>query len=198
VSLQGVFQKCFSFGALKPVVVDVSDAAMTSDAGLIPIRQFDQGIGLSQRFAGALDDSRDPTRTRHTFLEMVRTRLYGILAGYEDQNDHDTLRSDPVFKLIADRSPVAGDLASQPTHSRFENSISVASLRRLRDVFIDQFIDSFEEPPATLTLDMDPFDDPAHGGQQLIMFHGYYGQYQYLPRVITCAENDQVQHGCFS
>ncbi|MBI1312653.1 IS1380 family transposase [bacterium] len=196
MSLQGVFQKCFSLGALKPVVVEVSDAAMTSDAGLIPIRQFDQVVGLSERFSGALDDFRDPARTRHRLLEMVRARMYGIPAGYEDQDDHDTLRSDPVFKLIADRSPDTGDLASQPTHSRFENAVSVRSLLRLRDVFIDQFIGSFEQPPAQLTLDMDPFDDPAHGQQQLIMFHGYYGQYQYLPRVITCAENDQVVMFC--
>ena len=101
---------------------------------------------------------------------MVRSRVYGILAGYEDQNDHDALRSDPAFKLIADRSPTDGDLASQPTLSRFENAINIASLRRLRDVFLDQFIASFETPPRQLTFDLDAVDDPAHGveahGQQ--------------------------------
>jgi hypothetical protein len=74
---------------------------------------------------------------------MVRARVYGILAGYADQNDHDTLRTDPVFKLVADRSPGEGDLASQPTLSRFENVISIPSLKRLRDVFLDQFIAFF-------------------------------------------------------
>jgi hypothetical protein len=102
------------------------------------------------------------------------------------------LRFDPVFQLIADRSPEDEPLASQPTLSRFENAIDIPSLYRLRDVLVDQFIASFEEPPARLTLDIDVFDDPTHGAQQLTLFHGYYDQYQYLPRVITCAENDLV------
>src|SRR4029453_8385077 len=75
-------------------------------------RRFDQRIGLTRAFTDALDDPRDPGLTEHTFLEMVRSRVYGILAGYADQNDHDTLRTDPVFKLVADRSPHDGDLAS--------------------------------------------------------------------------------------
>jgi hypothetical protein len=122
---------------------------------------------------------------------MVRSRVYGILAGYEDQNDHDTLRADPVFKLIADRSPEDHDLASQPTLSRFENGINIPSLKRLRDVFIDQFLASFDTPPRHLTFDLDAIDDPAHGRQQLTFWHGYYDQNQYLPLVITCADNDQ-------
>src|SRR5262249_33738606 len=127
----------------------------------------------------------------HSFTEMVRMRIFGILAGYEDQNDHDTLRHDPVFKLVADRSPQDGDLASQPTLSRFENAISIPSLTRLRDVFLDQFIASFDMPPRHLTFDLDAVDDPAHGHQQLTCWHGYYDQNQYLPLVITCADNDQ-------
>ena len=87
-------------------------------------------------------------------------------------------------------------MASQPTLSRFENTVDVASLNRLRDVFLDQFLASFEEPPVRLTFDIDPFDDPTHGAQQLTFFHGYYGQYQYLPRAITCADNDQVVMIC--
>jgi len=131
---------------------------------------------------------------------MVRSRVYGILAGYEDQNDHDTLRADPVFKLVADRSPEDDDLASQPTLSRFENAISIKSLKRLRDVFLDQFIASFDTPPRHLTFDLDAVDDPAHGQQQLTFWHGYYDQNQYLPLVITCADNDQfvmlsLRHG---
>jgi hypothetical protein len=110
---------------------------------LLPVRQFDQRIGLTQAVADALDNPRNPERTEHTFLEMVRARVYGILAGYEDQNDHDTLRSDPVFKLVAGRSPEENDPASQPTVSRFEKVISIKSLKRLRDVFLDQFIASF-------------------------------------------------------
>src|SRR5262245_65707083 len=104
-----------------PLVLEPSPGQRTGDAGLLPVRQFDQRIGLTQAFANALDDPRDPALTEHTFLEMVRARVYGILAGYADQNDHDTLRTDPVFKLVADRSPEDDGLASQPTLSRFEN-----------------------------------------------------------------------------
>ena len=123
-------------------------------------------------------------------------RVYGILADYPDQNDHDVLRSDPIFKLLCDRSTTDNDLASQPTLSRFENATEVSSFWRLRDVFIDQFIASFPTPPRRLTLDMDPFDDPTHGGQQLTFFHGCYDQYQYLPRIITCAENELTVGVC--
>jgi hypothetical protein len=122
---------------------------------------------------------------------MVRSRVYGILAGYADQNDHDTLRADPVFKLVAGRSPEDDDLASQPTLSRFENAMSIQSLKRLRDVFLDQFIASFDGPPRHLTFDLDAVDDPAHGHQQLTFWHGYYDPNQHLPLAITCAENDQ-------
>jgi hypothetical protein len=121
---------------------------------------------------------------------MVRQRIYGILADYEDQNDHDTLRSDPVFKVIADRLPDDPDLASQPTLSRFENAVVIVDLWRLRDVLVDTFLQSFDRPPGHLTLDLDPVDDPAHGQQQLTMFNAYYDENQYLPIVITCAEND--------
>jgi hypothetical protein len=173
MSIQPAWQLSFDFFQ-RPVVNEPSRAALTSDAGLLPLRQFDQHIGLTQAFADALDDPRNPNLTEHTFLEMVRCRVYGILADYEDQNDHDTLRTDPAFKLIADRSPGDADLASQPTLSRFENSIDIPSLKRLRDVFIDQFIASFDTPPRHLTLDLDAIDDTAHGHQQLTFWHGYY------------------------
>ena len=97
-----------------------------------------------------------------------------------------------VFKLLADRPPDGPDLASQPTLSRFENAVSIPDLWRLRDVFVDLFIQSFDKPPGHLTFDIDAFDDPAHGQQQLIMFHGYYEQFQYLPIAFTCAENDMA------
>ncbi|HWT82917.1 MAG TPA: IS1380 family transposase, partial [Candidatus Methylomirabilis sp.] len=190
MSIQRAWQQTFDFFD-RPVVIEPSQAILSSDAGLLPLRQFDEHIGLTPAFAHALDDPRDPDLTDHTFLEMVRSRIYGILADYEDQNDHDTLRTDPIFKLIADRSPEDADLASQPTLSRFENAINIPSLKHLRDVFIDQFIASFPSPPRRLTLDLDAIDDPAHGHQQLTFWHGYYDQNQYLPLAITCAENDQ-------
>jgi hypothetical protein len=172
--------------------MEISPAALSSDTGLLPVRQFDERIGLTSGFADALRDTRDPTFTKQSLLGMVRQRIYGIIADYEDQNDHDTLRSDPVFKLIAGRLPGDLDLASQPTLSRFENAVTIADLWQLRDEFAERFMQSFDGPPLRITLDLDAFDDPAHGRQQLIMFHGYYDQYQYLPIIITCAENDEV------
>jgi hypothetical protein len=109
---------------------------------------------------------------------------------YEDQNDHASLRSDPVFKLIAQRLPDYLDLASQPTISRLENAVTAADLLRMEEWFIDRFIESFAAAPSQLTLDVDLFDDPTHGDQPLTLLHGFYNQYQYLVRVITCAEND--------
>ena len=203
MSLQSVPQLSLDFFPSRPVHIEISTAPLSTDAGLLPIRQFDGRIRLTEQFAAALQDKRDPIFTRQPLLDMARQRIFGILADYEDQNDHDTLRSDPIFKLIADRLPDDPDLASQPTLSRFENAVSIPDLWRLRDVFVDLFIQSFETPPGHITLDLDAFDDPAHGDQQLIMFHGYYEQYQYLPIVVTCAENDMtvmigLRHGTCS
>jgi hypothetical protein len=192
MSLQSVPPLSLDFFPSRPIQIELSSSPLTSDAGLLPIRQFDEQIRFTTQLADALHDLRDPKLVEQSLLSMVRQRIYGILADYEDQNDHDTLRSDPVFKVIADRLPDDPDLASQPTLSRFENAVSIADLWRLRDVLVDQFIQSFATPPSHLTFDLDAFDDPAHGDQQLIMFHGYYNQHQYLPIVITCAENDMV------
>jgi hypothetical protein len=196
MSLQSAWQKSFVFLGSKPVVVEPVEEHVTSDAGLLPIRQFDEQIGFTADFAAALRDTRHGPFVDHSFIEMSRSRIYGILAGYADQNDHDQLRYDPVFKLLAGRRPSDDELASQPTLSRFENAIDIPSLWRLRDVFIDQFLDSFDEPPHRLTFDIDTFDDPTHGQQQLTFFHGYYEQYQYQPRLITCAANDLVVMAC--
>jgi hypothetical protein len=196
VIIQSAWQLSFDFFGSRPVVVEPLASQVSSDAGLLPFRQLDEQLGLTRRFAEALHDRRHVGYIGHTFLEMARARIYGILADYADQNDHDVLRSDPIFKLICDRSIEDKDLASQPTLSRFENAIGPRSFFALRDVLLEQFIGSFDTPPTHLTLDIDPFDDATHGEQQLTFFHGYYDQYQYLPRVITCAENDLVLCVC--
>ena len=119
MSIQTAWQATFDFWDDLPILVEPSQAQLSSDGGLLPLRQFDEQIGLTRQFAQALQDARAPGLITHSFLEMVRSRIYGILAAYEDQNDHDTLRYDPIFKLVADRSPDADPLASQPTLSRF-------------------------------------------------------------------------------
>lgn len=188
MSIQSVLR--FEYDFLRPIDVEPIEEQVTSDAGLLPIRQFDEGLGWSAGFAAQVHDKR--CGGLHTLVEMVRQRVFGILAGYEDQNDHDTLRSDGVFKLLAGRLPDDDDLASQPTLSRLENSVTAGDLLRLQDWFLEKFIESFDEPPRSLTLDIDTFDDPTHGQQHLTFYHGFYGQHQYLARVITCAENDLV------
>lgn len=182
----------FDFLPGLPIVVETQATLLSSDAGILPIRQFDDQIGFTRRFVDGLHDPRDPALTDHGFDEMVRQRVYGILAGYEDCNDHDVLRSDPVFKLISGRRPDEDPLASQPTLSRFENAVDIPSVWRLHDFFLDDFIRSFDRPPSSITLDIDALDDPCHGNQQLVFFHGFYEQYQYLPLLITCAQTQQI------
>ncbi len=146
---QSAFRLTFDFLTSKPVVVEPSPGMVSSDAGLLPFRQLDEELGLTRQFVEALIDRRHVGYLGHSFLEMTRMRVYGILADYPDQNDHDVLRSDPIFKLICDRSTKDADLASQPTLSRFENAIDTASFRRLQDVFIDQFVAAFPSHPVT-------------------------------------------------
>jgi len=185
---QSVDQLSFSFLAQKPIVVQSRPQPISGDAGLLPIRQFDHGWGYSQRLAACLIDRRiDPS---HSHEQMVGQRLYGILADYPDCNDHDALRSEPVFKLIAGRQPDDDPLASQPTLCRFENGVTPAELQRLIDFTVDTGVERLQHQhdgqlPDRITLDLDTTDDPCHGAQQLRLFHGYYDQYQYLPLIIS-------------
>jgi hypothetical protein len=192
MSERSVEQLGFDFFSRLPLVVEARAIQVSGDAGILPIRQFDDQIGFTDRFIACLNDTRDPDRTEHGVDQMLRQRLYGILAGYEDCNDHDHLRADPVFKLVAGRAPCDDDLAAQPTLCRFENAIDIPSLFRLNGFFLNDFIASFDRPPTSLTIDLDAYDDPCHGQQQLALFHGFYDQYQYLPLVFSCAETKQI------
>jgi hypothetical protein len=180
----------FDFLPGRSIEIKQVDEQVSSDGGLVVFRELDDKLGLTEGFASQIEDARcDPD---HSLLSVLRQRVYGIIAGYEDQNDHDTLRSDPVFKLVNDRIGDDPDLASQPTISRVENSITPADLLRLEDWFIDRFVESFDESPKRITLDIDTFADAAHGAQQLTFFNNFYKKNIYQVRVITCAENDQI------
>ncbi len=192
-AVSGCGQLSLDFLPDLPVVVQRHQGQISSDAGLLPLRQFDQRWNFTDRMARCLDDP-NPGR-EHSLLSMLRQRVFGILAGYEDCNDHDTLRNDPVFKLVAGRLPDNDDdddgaLASQPTLSRFENLATPATLQKLIDFNIATGIERLKQKhggtlPASVTLDVDATDDPTHGDQQLTFFHGYYEQYQYFPLVIS-------------
>jgi hypothetical protein len=178
----------FDFFPQIPVVVQPTGGRLTSDAGLLAIGQFDRRWNYTQRMAACLADPK-PQRGQ-SLVSMLRQRVFGILAGYEDCNDHDTLRDDPVFKLIAQRLPEDAALASQPTLSRFENLATPAVLQKCIDFNIATGIERLKahhggELPASITLDLDATDDPTHGHQQLTFFHGYFGQYQYFPLIIS-------------
>jgi hypothetical protein len=181
-------QLAFDFLPHLAIVVQPHPGQLSSDAGLLPLRQFDQRWNYTARLVECLEDP-NPDR-EHSLESMLRQRLFGILAGYEDCNDHDTLRDDPVFKLIAGKLPEDDPLASQPTLSRFENLATPQVLQKLIDFQIATGIERLKRKqggqlPAFLTLDLDATDDPTHGAQQLTLFHGYFGQYQYFPLIIS-------------
>jgi len=188
--IQGASEFACGIWKKREVLCQAVEQELSSDTGLLLFAQFDEKLGWTRSFASLISDPRE--HPRHSAWSIVRQRVFGILAGYEDQNDHDTLRSDPIFKLTSGRELSDDDLASQPTISRLENSVVAGDLLKMEEWFIERFIDSFAEPPKRITLDIDTYDDPAHGQQQLTFWHDYYRQNQYQVRVITCEENDMV------
>ena len=174
----------------RSVVVNPIHCSLSTDTGLLLFGQFDEKLEWTAQFASLISDSR--IEPKHSALSMVRQRVFGIIAGYEDQNDHDTLKSDSIFKLLANRTPSDHDLASQPTLSRFENSVKPADLLRMEKWFLAKFVESIRVDQKLITLDIDTFADEAHGLQQLTLWHDYYKQNQYQVRLITCAENDMI------
>jgi DDE family transposase len=188
MSSQDAQQISFEFFPHLPVIVQPAKGQVSSDAGLLPLGQFDRRWKFSQRMAECLMDP-NPQR-KQSLLVMLRQRMFGILADYEDCNDHDTLRSDQILKMVSGRLPEEDDLASQPTLSRFENLVTPAELQKLIDFNIQTGIERLKQKyggtlPEQITLDLDATDDPTHGNQQLTLFHGYYCQYQYFPLIIS-------------
>lgn len=190
MSIQSAFEISCGKWNNRELIAQAVEQDLSSDAGLVLFGQYDAKLGWTKQFSSMIGDRRvDPD---HSMLSMVQQRVFGILAGYEDQNDHDTLRSDPVFKMLSGRNATDNDLASQPTISRLENAVKPADLLRLEQWFLEKFVESFDEAPDVITLDIDTYADAAHGEQQLSFWHDYYKQNQYQVRVMTCAENDMV------
>jgi hypothetical protein len=159
---------------------------ITSDAGLLLFYALDQQHRLSQGFSACLADARDGSRIRHQLWEMVRQRLHQIVAGYEDCNDADTLRGDPILKTVCDRLPDSDpDLASQPTLSRLENAVGIKDLMRLGRWFLKRYVGRLaKRRPEKIVLDLDSTDDPTHGQQELSFYHGYYRSHLLHPLLI--------------
>ena len=166
----------------KTVALDCDGGRLSSDAGLVLLKDIDEQLGLTRALAAALSESRDARRIRFTLEDLLKQRILQIAAGYEDANDANTLRYAPSFKLLLDRLPETGaPLASQPTIARFENRVSRTELYRMALVLIDQFIASYDSPPEVIVLDVDDTEDRAHGAQEHIRYDGYYGGYCFMP-----------------
>ena len=179
-------QLSFSFYRHRAVRADFSGGQITSDAGLLPLRAFDQRYRLTRGLAERLGDAREDERVRHPVLALFRQRLYQIVAGYEDANDADRLRHDPAFQILADQ-PLGAPLGSQPTLSRWENSPAPRDLLHLQDALLDWFVKicgAQVRKRGEILLDVDSTDDPTHGQQQLSFFNGGYDQHMYHPLLI--------------
>ena len=166
----------------KPVSIDFHNAQVSSDGGLLVLREIEKHVGVVSAFADTIRDRRHASYVDHSLYELLAQRIGQIACGYEDANDSDALRSDPVFKLFAGRLPESDpDLASQPTITRLENSISRTMLYRLARTLMENFIRSYEQPPEIVVLDLDDTDDVVHGGQQLRLFNDYVDEYCFQP-----------------
>jgi hypothetical protein len=162
---------------------EFNGGALSSDFGPMILRGVDQQTGLIKQLSAAIHDQRHPSYIDHPLEDLVRQRIFQVACGYEDANDANALRQDPLFKLGLERTPLDADqdLASGPTFSRLENAVTARDLYRMAQVFVDQFIASYAEPPEVIVLDMDHTDDPIHGQQELALFNHYYGHHCYMP-----------------
>ena len=167
------------------IEADFSGGDLSSDGGLLLLRQVDRHLGLSRAAAAAIPDPRDPERIRHGLRDLLAQRLYALCCGYEDLNDHQALRGDVLLQTAVGRDQA---LASAPTFSRLENRATRAQAWSLHGVLIEQFIASHDEPPEELVLDIDASDVPLHGNQELSQFHAYYDHHCYLPLYVFCGQ----------
>lgn len=185
------------------VETNFDGGAMTSDGGLTLLREVDQRLDLIRRIAHAIPDPRNPFHILHSQVEILTSRIFGIAAGYEDANDHDTLRHDPAFQVAAGRTPAENDysedsgntpLASPSTHSRFENRVTSQVIFALHEILVDVFLDSYDQPPEEIILDYDATDDTVHGNQDRAFFNGFYDSYCYLPLYVFCGDQLLVSY----
>ena len=166
----------------KPLTASQDAGNLSSNGGLIVLREAARRLGLAEVIAKFLPDGRNPMLVTHTYSDMITARMMAIAAGYEDADDLDTLRRDPALMIACDRAPESGtDLPSQPTISRLENLADMRTLYYTGIGMIDFFCRSYDRPPAKIELDIDDTDDMVHGGQQLAMFNTHAGGHCFKP-----------------
>jgi hypothetical protein len=194
-------QSSFEFEAhfRREVVASFDGGALTSDAGALLLRQVDRRMGFLRRLAACFTDFRSPWLTQHGVEQMLAQRVYGLALGYEDLNDHDQLRHDPLMRVLAGRQKPDQPLASKSTLCRLERTPTVGAERdryqkvrydaeAIDRVFLDVFMDAHPEAPDEVVLDLDVTDTPLHGCQEGRFFHGFYDEYCYLPLYIFCGD----------
>ena len=173
------------------VQADFTGGDITSDGGAVLLREMDRRLQLTTAIANRFSDNRRKKQIKHDYLSLLRQRVYAICLGYEDLNDHDALRSDPLIQTALNKDHV---LASPPTLCRFENSMGRPEARAIHEVLVNNFIASFATPPKELILDFDATDDAVHGRQEGRFFHGYYDHYCFLPLYVFCGDQLLVSY----
>ena len=156
---------------------------VTSDGGVLLLREIDRKIRLISELEKIIPDPREQSKVTHSLISMLKQRIYGIALGYEDLNDHATLRNDPAIQTAVDR---VEPLASSPTLCRMENRSNRKIIFDANKLMTEKFIESFDSPPSEIILDFDATEDEVHGHQENRYFHGYYGCYCFLPLHVFC------------
>jgi hypothetical protein len=173
---------------------------LTSDGGLLWLSEVDSEMGLCEAISECVPEWRT-RKARHSLASLVRQRVFQIACGYEDQNDSDTLREDPLLKLSCGTLPESGpSLASQPTISRMENAPTRRSCHQIAEVLFELYLTQREKDgaPEKVLLDFDATDDPTHGEQEGSYYHGYYRQHIYLPSAARIRRRERaLDHGAF-
>lgn len=179
----------------RQLLAEFHGGKITSDAGALLLREVAVKSKLFQRMAAVVPDPRDPELIEHEQQTMFAQRVLGIACGWEDLNDHQGLRIDPLMQVATecDADPER-PLASPATLCRLENRVSHGSCTGLSKLLVELFIESFDQPPRELILDFDATDDPIHGNQEGRFFHGYYDNYCYLPLYVFCGEKLLVSY----
>lgn len=173
------------------IEVNFDGGDVTSDGGALLLRQADHRLNLTSRVSSVFSEVRQRGKIRHSRLQMTRQRVYGIALGYEDLNDHEDLRLDPLFQTAVGRDT---SLASDSTLCRFEQRSDRSAAVALSRLLVEVFIESFKTAPKELVLDFDATDDPVHGGQEKRFFHGYYDHYCFLPLYVFCGSQLLVSY----
>lgn len=179
----------------RQVTADFLGGRLTSDAGILLLREVDRQIGLIDAINAAIPDPRDPGAITHDQRTMLAQRIFSIALGYEDLNDQQTMRTDAALQVAAGvEAEEDQPMASPSTLCRLENRVFRKTLVRLSKILVDQFIASYDAPPEEITLDFDATDDAVHGQQEGRFFHGYYRHYCFLPLYVFCGSQPLVAY----